>query len=130
MTDDVAAFTDDLQRELRAQKASLLDADFLAEVEAHAELSAYGLSVESPNAEYCTRMFHALRDGYGFSEEELTWFSMHAALDAAHGSEFRRHLARAAEAPDGLARVRQLTLAMSPMVKHVWDGFGAWRTAT
>jgi pyrroloquinoline-quinone synthase len=95
----------------------------------YVELATYGLSVESPNAEYCTRIFRALRDNYGFSDQELTWFSMHAALDAAHGAEFQRHVARAAETPDGLARLRQATLAMSSAVKHVWDGFGAWRSA-
>src|SRR5262249_20429779 len=94
----------------------------------YVELATYGLSVEVPNAEYCTRIFRALRDNYGFSEQELTWFSMHAALDADHGAEFQRHAARAADAPDGLDRRRERTLAMSAAVKQVWDGFGVWRS--
>jgi hypothetical protein len=36
------------------------------------ELSAYGLSVEAPNAEFCARLHAALLNRYGFSETELT----------------------------------------------------------
>jgi len=92
----------------------------------YVELATYGLSVETPNAEFCDRIWRALRDNYGFHERELTWFSMHAALDADHGAEFQRYVAKAAEAPDGLGRLCQQTLALSGAVKHVWDGFGAW----
>jgi len=93
----------------------------------YVELAAYGLSVETPNAEFCERIFRALRDNYGFSDLELTWFSMHAALDADHGDEFKRHATRAADAPRGLERLREQTLELSAAVKTVWDGFGAWR---
>jgi hypothetical protein len=95
----------------------------------YVELATYGLSVETPNAEFCERTFAALRDNYGFAESELTWFSMHAALDADHGAEFKRHAARAADAPRGLERLREQTLAMSAGVKTVWDGFGVWHAA-
>ena len=95
----------------------------------YVELASYGLSVETPNAEFCERIFAALRDRYGFAEHELTWFSMHAALDAEHGDEFKQHAARAAEASRGLERLREHTLAMSAGVKAVWDGFGVWRRA-
>ena len=95
----------------------------------YVELATYGLSVETPNAEFCQRIFAALRDNYGFTASELTWFSMHAALDADHGAEFKRHAARAADAPRGLERLREQTLAMSAGVKLVWDGFGLWRDA-
>jgi hypothetical protein len=95
----------------------------------YVELATYGLSVETPNAEFCDRIWRALRDNYGFREEELTWFSMHAALDADHGAEFRRHVTKAAEAPDGLDRLRRQTLVLSEAVKNVWDGFGVWRAA-
>jgi pyrroloquinoline quinone (PQQ) biosynthesis protein C len=36
--------------------------------------------------EYCAQIFRALRDHYGFSDHELTWFSMHAEPDADHGA--------------------------------------------
>lgn len=92
----------------------------------YVELTAYGLSVETPNAEFCERILVALHDNYGFANHELTWFSMHAALDADHGAEFKRHAARAAVAPRGLERLREQTLELSSVVKTVWDGFGMW----
>ncbi len=95
----------------------------------YVELATYGLSVETPNAEFCERILRALRDRDGFAASELSWFSMHAALDADHGAEFQRYVAKAAEAPDGLPRLRLQTLALSEAVKLVWDGFGMWRTA-
>lgn len=93
-----------------------------------AELCAYGLTVESPNAEFCVRIHRALRENYGFAEQHLTWFSMHASLDAIHGEEFRKYAARAAEYPRGLEYIREKTLAQSQGVKTVWDGFGRWRS--
>jgi pyrroloquinoline quinone (PQQ) biosynthesis protein C len=93
------------------------------------ELAAYGLNVEVPNAEFCVRIRDALRDNYGFDDTALTWFIMHAELDADHGEEFRKYAARAAEYPDGLDRVRDATLRMAPGVQLAWDGFGTWRTA-
>jgi pyrroloquinoline quinone (PQQ) biosynthesis protein C len=93
------------------------------------ELSAYGLNVEVPNAEFCRRIGNALRRHYGFDDAALTWFSMHAHLDAGHGEEFRKYVARAAEYPEGLDRVRTATLQMAPGVQMAWDGFGTWLAA-
>ncbi|OBH62487.1 iron-containing redox enzyme family protein [Mycobacterium sp. E2479] len=93
----------------------------------YVELTAYGLSVEVPNAEYCQRIYQALKKNYGFSDHELTWFSMHAALDADHGEEFSQYAAKAAASPSGLERLREQTLALSDVVRQVWDGFGRWR---
>jgi pyrroloquinoline quinone (PQQ) biosynthesis protein C len=93
------------------------------------ELAAYGFNVEMPNAEFCTRIARALRENYGFDDDALTWFTMHAALDADHGEEFRKYAARAAEYDDGLDRVRTATLQLAPAVKTVWDGFGTWKAA-
>jgi pyrroloquinoline quinone (PQQ) biosynthesis protein C len=95
----------------------------------YVELASYGLSVETPNAEFCERIFTALRDNYHFVDSELTWFSMHAVLDADHGEEFKRHAAHAADAPRGLERLREQTLALSAAVRTVWDGFGVWHAA-
>ena len=70
-----------------------------------------------------------MRENYGFDDGALTWFTMHAHLDAGHGEEFRKYAARAAEYPDGLNRVRIATLEMAPPVQMAWDGFGTWKAA-
>lgn len=95
----------------------------------YVELTTYGLSIETPNAEWCARMHRALRDRYGFTEDETRWFSMHAELDADHGDEFRGYAAKAAQAPNGLARLREQTLQISAIVRDVWNGFGVWKNA-
>jgi len=82
-----------------------------------------------PNAEFCIRIARALREHYGFDDGALTWFTMHAELEADHGEEFRKYAARAAEYEDGLDRVRTATLQMAPAVQTVWDGFGTWKEA-
>lgn len=91
------------------------------------DLSAYGFSVEIPNAEFSARMARALRDNYGFSDDAVRWFTMHAELDADHGDEFRRHALKVADTPNGLERVRERTFQLSSVVKQSWDGFGSWR---
>jgi pyrroloquinoline quinone (PQQ) biosynthesis protein C len=96
----------------------------------YVELAAYGLSVETPNAEFCSRIHDALRDNYGFNESQLIWFSMHAALDSNHGEEFKQHASHAADAPDGLERLRESTLKLSETVQRVWNGFGLWQMLT
>jgi pyrroloquinoline quinone (PQQ) biosynthesis protein C len=93
----------------------------------YVQLTAYGLAVESPNAEFCAKMHRALNDRYEFTPSQLTWFSMHATLDADHGEEFRKYAARAAEHRDGLERVRRATLDMCAATKSVWDGGGSWQ---
>jgi pyrroloquinoline quinone (PQQ) biosynthesis protein C len=93
----------------------------------YVEISAYGFAVESPNAEFCARMYRALNAEYDFTPAQLTWFSMHATLDADHGEEFRKYAARAGEQADGLERVRRATLDMCAVVKAVWDGGGSWQ---
>jgi len=92
----------------------------------YVELAAYGLSIEAPNAEFCQRIFDALRSNYDFTPQQLTWFSMHAELDADHGAEFQAHAAKAALSPNGLNRLREHTLGMSEGAKLVWNGFDAW----
>jgi pyrroloquinoline quinone (PQQ) biosynthesis protein C len=93
----------------------------------YVELATYGLSVETPNAEWSTRMHRALHDSYGFTEDETRWFSMHAELDADHGDEFKGYAQKAAQAPNGLERLREQTLQMSEVVRDVWNGFGLWK---
>ncbi len=93
----------------------------------YVDLSAYGFSVEVPNAEFCDRMAKALRENYGLSEHNVRWFTMHAELDAGHGEEFRKHARKVADLPNGLEQVREKTLALAAITKNVWDGFGVWK---
>ncbi len=94
--------------------------------EFYIDLSAYGFSVEIPNAEFCERIAKALREHYGFSEHHVRWFTMHAELDAEHGDEFKKHALKVADSPQGLERVREKTLAMAKITQNVWNGFGVW----
>jgi hypothetical protein len=72
-------------------------------------------------------MYRALNERYEFTPSQLTWFSMHATLDADHGEEFRKYVARAAEHEEGLERVRRATLDLCVATKPVWDGGGSWQ---
>jgi hypothetical protein len=72
-------------------------------------------------------MHRALIERYEFTPLQLTWFSMHATLDADHGEEFRKYVARAAEQAEGLERVRRATLDLCAATKSVWDGAGSWQ---
>jgi pyrroloquinoline quinone (PQQ) biosynthesis protein C len=98
----------------------------IPEDEYYIELAAYGYSVEVPNQAFCVRIHDALKSNYGFSDDELRWFSMHAMLDAEHGDEFRKHARKAAEQPDGLEKLKAQTRSLSQAVKSVWNGFGTW----
>jgi pyrroloquinoline quinone (PQQ) biosynthesis protein C len=119
---EAAALTSPIAEYLSQGRAIPLD-DY------YVELASYGLSVEAPNAEWSARMHRALRDHYGFSEDETRWFSMHAALDAEHGDEFKGYAVKAALAPDGLARLREQTLRLSVTVREIWNGYGLWKDA-
>lgn len=90
-------------------------------------LSTYGFSIEIPNAECSARMARALQESYGFSDQEVRWFTMHAALDAGHGEEFRRRARKVAEQPGGLEALREKTLAFAQLVKGIWNGNGIWQ---
>ena len=72
-------------------------------------------------------MARALQENYGFSDQEVRWFTMHAALDAGHGEEFRRHARKVAEQPGGLETLREKTLAFAQLVKNIWNGNGTWQ---
>ena len=94
----------------------------------YVDLAAYGFSVEIPNAEFSERMAKALRENYGFSDQEVRWFTMHAELDADHGDEFRKHARKVADQPGGLDAVREKTLVMAELTKNVWNGLGSWKS--
>jgi len=91
------------------------------------ELAAYGFSVEAPNARFCERVLRALKTNYGFTDDQLTWFSMHAVLDADHGDEFLKYVAAAATYSGGLERVRTNTLELCATTKLIWNGAGRWQ---
>ena len=73
-------------------------------------------------------MARGLQENYGFSNEEVRWFTMHAELDAGHGDEFKKHARKLANDPDRLERVREKTLAMAELTQKVWNGFGVWQS--
>ena len=91
------------------------------------ELAAYGLSVEAPNARFCERILRALKTNYGFTDSQLTWFSMHAVLDADHGDEFLKYVEAATTHSNGLERVRTNTLALCATTKLIWNSAGKWQ---
>ena len=91
------------------------------------ELAAYGLSVEAPNARFCQRILRALKTNYGFTDGQLTWFSMHAVLDADHGDEFLKYVEAAATTRPRARRVRTNTLALCGTTKLIWNGAGTWQ---
>jgi len=91
-------------------------------------LSTYGFCVEIPNAEWSARMARALQDHYALSDRAVRWFTMHAALDAGHGEEFRRHARKVAVHPGGLERLREKTLSFAPVAKNIWNGHGDWKS--
>jgi pyrroloquinoline quinone (PQQ) biosynthesis protein C len=96
----------------------------------YVELATYGMCIETPNAEWSSRMDQALRENYGFTPQQTRWFSMHAELDADHGEEFRAYAIKAADVPSGLDRIREATLAMSPIIRDIWNGCGLWKDHT
>ncbi len=98
--------------------------------EFYIDLSAYGFSVEIPNAEFCERLAKALREHYGFSDDHVRWFTMHAELDADHGDEFKKHALKVADVPGGLERLREKTLGLAKVTQSVWNGFGVWAKAS
>lgn len=95
--------------------------------EYYVALSTYGFSIEIPNAEWSARMARALRENYGFSDQQVRWFTMHAELDAEHGEEFRRHARKVAAQPGGLEILRERTIAFAQVVKNIWNGSGSWK---
>ena len=109
----------------RMPQGSAIPAD-----EFYVALATYGFSVEIPNAEWSARMARALKDNYGFSDQAVRWFTMHAELDADHGEEFRAHAQKVARQPGGLETLRAKTLGLAPVVRDVWNGNGSWKSAS
>jgi pyrroloquinoline quinone (PQQ) biosynthesis protein C len=99
-----------------------IDAD-----EYYAQITAYGLLGEGPNAVFCERVLSALRADYSFGEDEVTWFSLHAKLDKDHGATLARYVEAADAEPGGLQRTRELIFDLAPHYQSIWDGRGAWR---
>jgi pyrroloquinoline quinone (PQQ) biosynthesis protein C len=95
--------------------------------EYYAQLTAYGILGEGPNATYCERALAALRDAYSFSENDLGWFGLHAKLDKDHGATLGRYVTAAESEPGGLERTRELIFGLAPHYQSIWDGRGTWR---
>ncbi len=99
----------------------------IPEEDFYVALATYGFSVEIPNAEWSARMARALKENYGFSDQEVRWFTMHAEFDVGHGEEFRSHALKVGRQPGGLDTLREKTLALAAVVKNIWDGYGTWK---
>jgi pyrroloquinoline-quinone synthase len=95
--------------------------------EYYAQLTAYGVLGEGPNAVFCERALAAFRAGYSFTEEELSWFTLHAKLDKDHGATLRRYVDAAETEPGGLERTRELIFGLAPHYQSIWDGRGTWQ---
>jgi pyrroloquinoline quinone (PQQ) biosynthesis protein C len=95
--------------------------------EFYAQLTAYGVLGEGPNAVFCERVLAAFRADYSFSEDELSWFSLHAKLDKNHGATLRRYAEAAESEPGGLERAQELIFGLAPHYQSIWDGRGTWR---
>jgi pyrroloquinoline quinone (PQQ) biosynthesis protein C len=95
--------------------------------EYYAQLTAYGILGEGPNAVFCERVLAALRADYSFAEDEVSWFSLHAKLDKDHGAALSRYVEAAESEPGGLERTRELIFGLAPHYQSIWDGRGTWR---
>jgi pyrroloquinoline quinone (PQQ) biosynthesis protein C len=95
--------------------------------EYYAQLTAYGVLGEGPNAAFCERVLAALRSHYSLADDVLAWFSLHAKLDKDHGATLRRYVEAAETEPGGLRRTRELIFGLAPHYQSIWDGRGTWR---
>ena len=90
-------------------------------------LSVYGLLGEAPNAEFCEIAYTAMSKHYGFTDQELTWFYMHARLDKDHGAMLGTFFEKAAAEHGGLDGIRSAAFTLAPLYQNIWNTFGAWR---
>jgi pyrroloquinoline quinone (PQQ) biosynthesis protein C len=95
--------------------------------EYYAQLTAYGVLGEGPNAVFCERVVAAFRADYSFAEDEVNWFTLHANLDKDHGATLTRYAEAAEAEPGGLERTRELIFGLAPHYQSIWDGRGTWR---
>jgi pyrroloquinoline quinone (PQQ) biosynthesis protein C len=126
----------DFLKALGVSRAEAADADGLSAsayahpVETHeyyAQLTAYGILGEGPNAVFCERVLAAFRADYSFTEDEVRWFSLHAKLDKDHGATLSRYVEAAESEPGGLERTRELIFGLAPHYQSIWNGRGTWR---
>lgn len=130
LLDGLGVSKEEAERFPNPHGADVSHSHVIPQEEYYAALSAYGFSVEIPNAEFCERAAKALRDNYGFSSKEVRWFTMHAELDAGHGEEFRKHALKVAATPGGLEVLREKTLALSRATMNVWNGYDCWKRSS
>jgi len=95
--------------------------------EYYAQLTAYGILGEGPNAAFCERALAALRATHSFSDDDLGWFALHAELDKEHGATLGRYVSAAEAEPGGLEGTRELIFGLAPHYQSIWDGRGTWR---
>jgi len=99
----------------------------IAANEFYAQITAYGILGEGPNALFCESVVAALRDNYSFRDDQVNWFSLHARLDKDHGEALSSYVEAVEAEPGGLERARELIFELAPHYQSIWDGRGAWR---
>ena len=92
-----------------------------------AQITAYGILGEGPNATFCEGVLEAFRVNHSFDDDQLTWFRLHAELDKDHGEVLTQYVKAAEAEPGGLERTRELVFALAPHYQSIWDGRGSWR---
>ena len=95
--------------------------------EYYAQITAYGILGESPNAAFCENVLEAFRANHSFDYHHMNWFQLHAKLDKDHGAVLTRYVEAAEAEPGGLERTRELIFDLAPHYQSIWDGRGSWR---
>ena len=95
--------------------------------EFYAQITAYGILGEGPNALFCENVLAAFRVNYSFTDDQVNWFSLHAKLDKDHGKALSGYVEAAKAEPGGIERARELIFELAPHYQSIWDGRGAWR---
>jgi pyrroloquinoline quinone (PQQ) biosynthesis protein C len=92
-----------------------------------AQITAYGILGEAPNAAFCESVLEGFQANHLLDDEEMQWFRLHAELDRDHGAVLTRYVEAAEAEPGGLQRTRALIFALAPHYQSIWDGRGSWR---
>ena len=73
-------------------------------------LAGVSVGMESQNATIMPRLLPALRGHYGFSEDEIRYFTVHGEADVEHGGRSYDLVAKFATTPELQNKVRQAVM--------------------
>jgi hypothetical protein len=94
--------------------------------EYYAQITAYGILGEAPNATFCESVIGAFQANSSLDCHRMDWFQLHAKLDKDHGAVLTRYVEAAEAEPGGLERTRELIFDLAPHYQSIWDGRGSW----